>query len=83
MEAVMNSMKDMGKLQIGLIVGVSLLLLGFFMMMAFHASSAGMSPLFTNLSMEDSAKIAAELDKTGVPFEISGGGSRIRFCACA
>ena len=77
MEAVMNSMKDMGKLQIGLIVGVSLLLLGFFMMMAFHASSAGMSPLFTNLSMEDSAKIAAELDKTGVPFEISGGGSQI------
>ena len=77
MEAVMNSMKDMGKVQIGLIVGVSLLLLGFFMMMAFHASSAGMAPLFTSLSVEDSAKIAAELDKTGVQYEIAGGGTQI------
>lgn len=77
MDAVMNSMKDIGKIQIGIIVGVSLLLLGFFMMMAFRASSAGMSPLYTSLSMEDSAKIAAELDKTGVPYEITGGGSQI------
>lgn len=77
MDAVMNSMKDLGKLQIGLIVGVSLLLLGFFMMIAFRASSAGMSPLYTGLSVEDSAKIAAELDKTGTPYEISAGGSQI------
>jgi len=77
MDAVMNSMKDMGKLQIGMIIGVCLLLLGFFMMIAFRASSAGMSPLYTSLSIEDSAKIAAELDKTGVQYEISGGGSQI------
>jgi flagellar M-ring protein FliF len=77
MEAVMNSMKDFGKLQIGLMVGVCLLLLGFFMMMAFRASSAGMAPLYTSLSMEDSAKIVAELDKTGVPYELSAGGAQI------
>lgn len=77
MEAVVNSMKDMGKMQIGLIVGVGLLMLGFFMMMAFRASSAGMAPLYTSLSVEDSAKIAAELDKTGVPYEISAGGTQI------
>jgi len=77
MDAVMNSMKDMGKLQIGLIVGVGLLLLGFFMMMAFRASSAGMAPLYTGLSVEDSSKIVTELEKTGVPYELSSGGTQV------
>ena len=77
MDAVLNSIKYLGKLQIGLVVGVLLLLLGGFMVLAFRASSAGMTPLYTGLTMEDSAKIASELDKTGTPYEISSGGSQI------
>ncbi len=77
MESVMGTMKGLGNLRMGLIVGAGVILLGFFMMMAFRMSSAGMSPIYTGLSMEDSAKIAAELDKSGVPYEISSGGSQI------
>lgn len=73
----MDSMKGMGNLRIRLLVGAGVLLLGFFMMMAFRMSSAGMSPLYTGLSMDDSAKIAAELEKEGVPYELSAGGSQI------
>jgi flagellar M-ring protein FliF len=47
------------------------------MMMAFRISSAGMSPIYTGLSMDDSAKVVAELEKDGVPYEISAGGSQI------
>ncbi len=77
MEALMDSMNNFGKARVGIMVGVAVLLLGFFMMMAFRMSSAGMSPLYTGLSMEDSAKIAEELDKTGTPYEISAGGAQI------
>lgn len=77
MEAVMEGMKGLGNLRIGLIVGVGVILLGFFMMMAFRMSSAGMSPIYTGLSLEDSAKIVAELEKTGVPYELASGGSQI------
>ncbi len=77
MESVMANMKGLGNLRVGLIVAVGVVLLGFFMMMAFRMSSAGMSPIYTGLSLEDSAKIAEELDKSGIPYELAAGGSQI------
>lgn len=77
MEAVMGSMKGLGNLRTGIIVGVGVILLGFFMMMAFRMSSAGMSPIYTGLSVEDSAKIVSELEKSGVPYELSASGTQI------
>ena len=73
----MDSMKGLGNLRIRLLIGAGVLLLGFFMMMAFRMSSAGMSPIYTGLSMDDSAKIVAELEKEGIPYELSSGGSQI------
>ena len=73
----MDSMRGLGNLRIRLIIGAGVLLLGFFMMMAFRMSSAGMSPIYTGLSLEDSAKIAEELDKGGIPYELASGGSQI------
>lgn len=73
----MDSMKGLGNLRIRLLVGAGVLLLGFFMMMAFRMSSAGMSPIYTGLSMDDSAKIVTELEKEGIPYELSAGGSQI------
>ena len=73
----MESMKGFGNLRIKLMIGAGVLLLGFFMMMAFKMSSAGMSPIYTGLSLEDSAKIVEELDKGGIPYELASGGSQI------
>lgn len=73
----MESMKGFGNFRIRLLVGAGVLLLGFFMMMAFRMSSAGMSPIYTGLSLDDSSKIVAELEKDGVPYELSSGGSQI------
>ncbi len=77
MEAVMDSMKGFGNLRIRLLIGAGVILLGFFMMMAFRMSNAGMSPIYTGLSMDDSAKIVAELEKDGIPYELSAGGSQV------
>jgi len=73
----MDSMKGLGNFRARILIAVAVVLLGFFMMMAFRISSAGMSPIYTGLSMEDSAKVVAELEKDGVPYEISAGGSQI------
>ncbi len=73
----MEGMKGLGNFRARLLIAVAIVLLGFFMMMAFRISSAGMSPIYTGLSMEDSAKVVAELEKNGVPYEISAGGSQI------
>lgn len=73
----MDSMKGLGNFRARLLIAAAIILLGFFMMMAFRISSAGMSPIYTGLSMDDSAKVVAELEKDGVPYEISAGGSQI------
>ncbi len=73
----MEGMKGLGNFRARLLIAAAIILLGFFMMMAFKISSAGMSPIYTGLSMDDSAKVVAELEKSGVPYELSAGGSQI------
>lgn len=77
MEAILDNMKGLGNARVGILVAVGVALLGFFMMLAFRVSSAGMSPIYTGLTLEDSAKIVSELEKEGVPYELSAGGSQI------
>ncbi|MEQ1789143.1 MAG: flagellar basal-body MS-ring/collar protein FliF [Rickettsiales bacterium] len=77
MESVMGTMKGLGNLRVGIMVGVGVILLGFFMMLAFRFSSAGMSPIYTGLSLKDSAKIVEELEKDGIEYELAAGGSQI------
>lgn len=77
MDDMMDTMKNFGKIRIMMMIGAVVLLMGFFMILAFKMSSAGMSPLYTGLSMEDSAKIVGELDKSGVPYELQGNGTQI------
>ncbi len=73
----MDTMKGLGNARIGILVAVGVALLGFFMMLAFRMSGAGMSPIYTGLSIEDSSKIVTELEKEGVPYELSAGGSQV------
>ena len=47
------------------------------MVTALHMSSGGMSPLYTGLSLEDSSKIVAELEKSSTPYELVGNGSEV------
>nr|WP_257099124.1 flagellar basal-body MS-ring/collar protein FliF [Pseudovibrio flavus] len=57
--------------------GISVILLGIFGFVIFRATAPQMVPLFTDLSLEDSASVVAELESTGSTFEIRGDGSSI------
>jgi flagellar M-ring protein FliF len=56
---------------------VALLMLGFFAFLVFRVSSPPMAPLYTGLSLEDSAAITKELQSMNVPFELRGDGDSI------
>jgi flagellar M-ring protein FliF len=56
---------------------VAVLMLGFFAFLIMRASSPQMAPLYSGLSLEDSAAIVAELDKQAVPYELRGDGDTI------
>ncbi len=56
---------------------VAVMLLGFFAFLVFRVSSPSMAPLYTDLSLDDSAAITKELQTMNVPFELGGDGDSI------
>jgi flagellar M-ring protein FliF len=56
---------------------VAVLLMGFFAFLVFRASSPSLAPLYTGLSLDDSAAITKELQTMNVPFELRGDGDSI------
>ena len=56
---------------------VSVLLLGFFGLLIFRATSPQMAPLYTGLTFEDSSAIVSSLQSSGTPYEIRGEGDTI------
>ncbi|MEO8758340.1 MAG: flagellar basal-body MS-ring/collar protein FliF [Devosia sp.] len=67
----------LGLQRIAAMAVVAVLMLGFFAFLIMRASTPQMSPLYTGLSLEDSAAIVDELQKQNVPNEIRGDGDTI------
>ncbi|MCX6400739.1 MAG: flagellar basal-body MS-ring/collar protein FliF [Propionibacteriales bacterium] len=58
------------------VVGTAALLIAAFMVFRW-VSAPSYSPLYSNLSGEDASAVIEELDASGIPYEISGGGGTI------
>jgi flagellar M-ring protein FliF len=72
-----NFFGNMSRIKVGGIAGVAILMVSIFVLLTLRVTSAGMVPLYTNLSLEDSSKIVAELEKTSTPYELTASGSQI------
>ncbi len=77
MEAVLQSLKGIGSTRLLALVGFSVALLIFFAFLTMRVSSGVMAPLYTSLPIEEGAKVAAELDKMGVKYQLRGEGTQI------
>jgi len=77
MSALSDTVRGMSKAQTGLMLGMALLMIIGFIVAALKMSTGSMAPLYTGLSLEDSAKIVAELEKTSTPYQIVANGSQI------
>jgi flagellar M-ring protein FliF len=69
--------KTLGAARLAAMGAVTALLIGFFALVIVRISTPAMAPLFTELSLDDSAKIAKELDAQGIPFELRADGATI------
>lgn len=56
---------------------VAVLMLGFFAFLVLRASSPSLAPLYTDLSLDDSAAIIKQLQTQNVPYDLRGDGSTI------
>ncbi|MFO1243007.1 MAG: flagellar basal-body MS-ring/collar protein FliF [Rickettsiales bacterium] len=77
MNAMVQSLREMNQVKIAALAGTAALLIGFFIFLSLNLSSPVMSPVYSNLSLEDSGQMTTELEKNNIPYEIGMGGTQI------
>jgi flagellar M-ring protein FliF len=69
--------KTLGPARIAAMGAVTAALIGFFVFVILRVTAPQMTPLFTDLSVEDSASIIKDLDRQAIPYEIKNDGAII------
>ncbi|HEX4409623.1 MAG TPA: flagellar basal-body MS-ring/collar protein FliF [Xanthobacteraceae bacterium] len=77
MQGLVEFAKTLGGPRIAAMSAVTIALIGFFAFLMMRVTAPQMTPLFTGLSLEDSASVAKELDHEAVPYELRNDGTTI------
>ena len=74
-QGLLEFVKTLGAPRIAAMGAVTLALVGFFAFLILRVTAPQMTPLFTDLTLDDSAAIIKELDREGVPYELRNDGN--------
>lgn len=77
MGALGDTVRGMGKTRLSVVILTAAMLFSFLTVAILHTSTGAMAPLYTGLSINDSAKIVADLEKSGTPYQLAANGSAI------
>lgn len=77
MDGFLQFFNRLGMARIAAMAVVAVLTLGFFAFLIMRASAPSLAPLYTGLSLEDSAAIVSELQSQNIPYELRGEGDTI------
>ena len=77
MQNLLEFAKTIGAPRIAAMGAVTLALIGFFTFLILRVTAPEMMPLFTDLTLDDSAAIAKQLDREGVAYELHDNGNVI------
>ena len=75
MQGLLEFLRTLGAPRIAAMGAVTIALIGFFAFLILRVTAPQMTPLFTDLSFEDSAAIVKELDRQAVPYELRNDGN--------
>jgi flagellar M-ring protein FliF len=74
-QGLVEFVKTLGAPRIAAMGAVTIALVGFFAFLILRVTAPQMTPLFTDLTFEDSAAIVKELDREGVTYELRNDGN--------
>ena len=77
MKEAMDNIKNLGSKKLAILGAAGFVVMLGIIILASSVSSSPMSPLYSNMSLEDSNKIATELDSKNVKYEITASGTSI------
>ena len=75
MQGFFDFVKSLGAARMAAMAAVTLALVGFFSFLMIRMTTPEMVPLFTDLSVEDSASIVKDLERQGIPYELKNDGA--------
>jgi len=76
-QGLVEFVKTLGAPRIAAMGAVTIALIGFFAFLILRVTAPHMTPLFTDLSLEDSSTIVKELDREGITYELRNDGNII------
>jgi flagellar M-ring protein FliF len=76
-QGLVEFVKTLGAPRIAAMGAVTIALIGFFGFLMLRVTTPQMTPIFTELSLEDSAAIVKELDREGVTYDLRNNGNVI------
>jgi flagellar M-ring protein FliF len=68
-------LKSLGAARIAAMAAVTVAMVGFFAFLILRVTAPQMTPLFTDLSFEDSASIVKDLERQAIPYELKNDGA--------
>jgi flagellar M-ring protein FliF len=74
-QGLLEFVRRLGAPRIAAMGAVTIALVGFFAFLILRVTAPQMTPLFTDLSYEDSAAIVKDLERQGIPFELRNDGN--------
>ena len=75
MQGLLTFLKSLGAARIAAMGAVTIALVGFFAFLILRVSAPQMTPLFTDLALEDSTAIVKELERQGIAYELRNEGA--------
>jgi flagellar M-ring protein FliF len=76
-QGLLDFLKSLGAARLAAMGAVTTALVGFFAFLIVHVSAPQMTPLFTDLSLDDSIAIVKELERQGIAYELRNEGAII------
>ncbi len=77
MSTMVSTLKEFGQIKLMAMLGTAIVLIGFFTFIALRISSPTLTPLYTNMSVQDGAQIVSELESRGISYELRADGTQI------
>ncbi len=77
MQGFFDFVKSLGAARMAAMAAVTLALIGFFSFLMIRMTEPQLVPLFTDLSIDDSASIIKDLDRQGIPYALKANGAII------
>jgi len=74
-QGFLNFLRSLGAARLAAMAAVTLMLIGFFSFLMVRMTTPQMVPLFTDLSMDDSAAIIKDLERQAIPYQLKNDGT--------